>query len=211
MAYPDTRASLIARLSDPADAEAWEQFVEIYLPLLYRLARQRGLQHSDAEELGQEVLIAVSRAVERWDPDPARGRFRDWLLRIARNIIINFLTRPKHQRLGSGSSKMMQFLLDQQEESSEATTVFELERRREAFRWAAGKVRGMVNETTWQAFWQSSVESRPIAAVADSLGMNVGSVYVARSRIMAKMRQQVLLVDGDAFGETGQRTEGISR
>ena len=95
---PTTRASLLMRLRDPADDRAWVEFVDLYSPLIRRIARRGGLQDADAADLEQEVFRAVAGAIGRYDPDPGRGSFRGWLLRIARNLLDQFnalaLTEP---------------------------------------------------------------------------------------------------------------------
>src|SRR5262245_27667732 len=193
---PETRASLILRLPDAADELAWDQFAAIYGPLVYRLARKQGLQPADADDLVQEVLSAVARSVSGWLENAQRGPFRAWLLRIARNTAINFLTRRKHQPLAAGGSESLRSLSQQADPESEAGGEFDLEYRRELFRWAAGQLRGVVNESTWQAFWRTSVDEQSIEQVAKELKMSVGSVYIARSRTMARLRELVR-----SFGE----------
>lgn len=194
MNLPDTRASLILRLPDVDDVAAWDEFLAIYQPLIYRLAVARGLQHADALDLVQEVLLAVSRSVDRWSPDPQRGRFRDWLFRIARNLMINFLTRRRHKPLGSGDTAVAELIdieaSDAVSDTADETQVFDREYRREVFRWAAEQVRQKVRPNTWQAFWLSSVQGVGIEEVAQRLGMTVGGVYVARSRVIARLRRK---------------------
>ena len=188
---PDTRNSLILRLPDKRDVEAWDQFVAIYEPLVYRLARAKGFQDADAREIVQEVLVAVSRAVERWEPDPARGRFRDWLFRIARNLIIKYLTRRRYRPIGSGDSAIAELLEKQVDPACDESAMFDLEYRREVFRWAAGQVCEQVKESTWRAFWMTSVEGHGISEVATELELSVGAVHIARSRVRGRLREAV--------------------
>ena len=188
---PETRASLILRLPDAADARAWDDFIGVYAPLVYRLARRHGLQPADADDVVQDVLAAVARSVESWLARPERGLFRAWLLRIARNVAINTLTRPKHRPIGTGNSDVAHRLLQHPDPNPAAASQYDLEYRRELFRWAADRVRDEVAERTWQAFWLSSIEDQSIAVVAERLKMSVGSVYIARSRVMARLREVV--------------------
>ncbi len=110
---PETRPSLLIRVRDPADQAAWQEFAEIYRPVILRFARQKRLQAADAEDVAQEVLAAVAKAVEQREHDPKRAKFRTWLHRVATNAILDALTRKKPD-LGSGDSAL-QAVLNQHE------------------------------------------------------------------------------------------------
>lgn len=188
---PETRQSLLLRLRDARDDRAWTEFLEIYEPLVYRLVRRNGFQDADAQEVTQEVLLAVSKAIENWDPDPAKGSFRAWLFRIARNLMINFLTKQGRHPQGSGDTDFNRLLSEQPAPDSQQTAYFDQEYKRQTFRWAAEQVRGEFHEKTWQAFWRSCVDGKEVKQVADELEMSAGSIYVARSRVMAKLRAKI--------------------
>lgn len=129
---PETRASLILRLQDAADVAAWDEFVAIYAPVVYRSARRLGLQACDADDCVQEVLAAVARSVAKWLRRDDRGTFRTWLLRIARNTAIDFLTRCKHRPWAEGGNERAGEL-DKLEARLDVSSHFNLEYRREIF------------------------------------------------------------------------------
>ena len=194
---PETRQSLLMRLRDPQDQQAWEEFVSIYEPLIYRLASKKGFQDADASDVTQDVLTSVSRAVERFDLDPDKGSFRGWLNRITRNLMINFLSRRKGP-LGTGETAMLLLLDEQAVVDDEATALFELEYRRECFRQAAQRVRNNVQTATWQSFWLTAVEGQSSEQAAEKLGKSAGAVRIARCRVLAKLKLEVAkLSDAD--------------
>ena len=187
---PETRASLILRLRDRADQQAWCEFVEIYRPVIYRLARYKGLQDADAEDVVQQVFSSVAGAVERWQPDKNRGRFRTWLQTIARNRIANALSRQAADR-PSGETGERE-LLAQQPAAGADSRLLVTECRREIFQWAARQIRDEFETDTWDAFWQTAVEGRQVNDVAQLLGKSCGAIYTARSHVMCRLRQKVL-------------------
>src|SRR5262245_28902798 len=95
-----TRASLLLRLRDPRDAEAWSTFVDVYGPLVYGHCRRRGVEHNDAEDLTQKIFAQVMQAIRAFDYQPSVGRFRDWLGTIVRNDIGRFFRTRGRQVAG---------------------------------------------------------------------------------------------------------------
>ena len=195
MVEPDTRPSLMLRLRETHDQQAWAEFVSIYEPLLLRLMRQRGLQEADARDVTQQVILAVTQAVHRWQSDGQQASFRRWLFTIARKLALKSVQqgRPARgpARDGVGGSEMLELLNTLPEPEQRTAATFEDEYRNEVFRWAADRIRGEFRDTTWQAFWCTCVLNEPIADVADRLGITVGNAYVARSRIIARLKKVV--------------------
>lgn len=195
---PETRASLLVRMRNQQDGGAWAEFVQIYEPVVYRLARAQGFQDADARDLTQQVLIAVAGKVERWDPARARGSFRAWLFRVARNLMVNLLVHRRRHPPGTGDSDLQRLLDQQAAPSGPESQQFELEYRRQLFRWAAEQVRGEFRKTTWEAFWQTCVDGCEIKQVAERLGMSIGAVYIARSRVLRRLRQRIEQLEQDS-------------
>ena len=193
---PITRPSLLIRLRDPRDERAWEEFVDIYEPLVRGLARRRGLRGADADDLTQEVFRAVASAIGRWDPDPARGSFRGWLFGVARNLTADLLAAGRRQPRGTGETDARQLLEAIPDRPVADPELFEGEYRRRLFDWAAGRVRGEFPEAAWRGFWMSGVEGRPAAEVASALGTTVGTVYYYKSTVMARLRREIERVEG---------------
>jgi RNA polymerase sigma factor (sigma-70 family) len=192
---PQTRASLVVRLRDQQDAEAWRQFVQVYAPLVYQLCRRKGLQDADAADLTQEVLRHVSTSVGRLEYDPQRGLFRSWLFTLAHRKLVDYFRRRGRQEQGSGDSGI-QAILEEQPALDEVKQ-WDLDYQRQVFAWAAEQVRDRFSATTWQAFWLTAVENRDSHQTADQLGMTVAAVYLAKSRVMARLKEQIKHLDAE--------------
>jgi RNA polymerase sigma-70 factor (ECF subfamily) len=193
--FPETRDSLLIRLRQPGNQEAWREFASLYQPLIYRLAARKGFQHADAEDLLQDVLVAISKAIGRLEVGEEKGRFRGWLFRICRNLIVNAIEKRQRIVPGSGDSDVFERLAQEPALNSREQTAYILEFRRELFHWAARTIRPEFQPTTWNLFWQTSVEGKPVAEVARALGLSIGAAYAARCRVLARLRKQIEELD----------------
>ena len=189
---PPTSASLLVRIRDGRDQEAWRQFVQVYAPVVYGFARKRGLQDADAADVMQDVLRSVAGAAARLNYDPARGSFRGWLYTVARNKIFSFLEAGRHKLgRGSGDSGVREQLEALAGPEWGLAESWDEEYERNLAALAMERVRGEVQPATWQAFWQTAVEGRGAREAGAALGMTAGAIYVARSRVLARLKEEV--------------------
>lgn len=180
---PETRMSLIGRLTNKDDAEAWSEFVQIYEPLIQAIVQKRGMQYADAAEVTQEVLTRVANSIGSWNPDPSKGSFRGWLYRVTRNLTIDYVRRNRNLPVVGGEADLEQLPQPSENDSRE----FRLEYRRQLFSWAAGKVQSSFKPENWQAFWLTAVEEKSVEEASKQLNISRGRVCVARFRVMTRI------------------------
>lgn len=186
-----TRASLLVRLRDGSNHDAWHEFLKLYSPLIYGFLRNRGLQDADAADLLQEVLRSVSSSIHRLDYDHQKGGFRAWLFTITRNRLSTFLTSRRSQTQGSGDTGQHDLLTAHPEQVGAIEEEWEREYQRQLAWQAMQAIQPEFENTTWQAFWMTAVEGLSAADVRDRIGLSTGAIYVARSRVLARLKVEV--------------------
>ncbi len=184
-----TRPSLLARVRDPRDAGAWEQFVQVYSPVINGYLRRRGLQDADAADVAQETLQAVARAIGGLEYDRGKGRFRGWLLTITRRNLLDHLAKARRTVAGSGSDEVQQVLESQPDPAESLAWDRECEQQLAWF--AMQQVQNEFEPRTWRAFYATAIKDRPAQDVANELQMSAGAVYIAKSRVMARLRRAI--------------------
>lgn len=199
--WPETRLSLIRRLADRNDAEAWDYFEAHYQQPVYRFARSHGLQPDDAMDVVQEVLIAVHKSAANWSPSGRAGSFRAWLAEAARRVTMQ-ITRQR-ARIGRGIGGNG-FAIEVEGRADESQAVAE-DDRRWIFYCAAAIVQNEVNPQHWVAFWLTAVEGKSAERVSDQLSMKTGTVYSAKCRVLAKLKSVIESMDNTTFPKPGDQ------
>jgi len=190
--WPETRVSLIRRLADRNDADAWAFFEDNYQQPVYRFARSRGLQPDDAMDVVQEVLMAVHRAAANWKPTGRTGSFRAWLAESARRITLQITRQRARIGRGVGGSGFAMEIGEVAERSSGIEVQDNSEDDRHwSFYCAAALVQKEVNPQHWMAFWLTAVDGKSADEVARQLSMKAGTVYSAKCRVLAKLKAAV--------------------
>jgi RNA polymerase sigma-70 factor (ECF subfamily) len=181
-----TRPSLLLRIRDPRDAEAWLTFVDVYGRLVYRHCRSLGLRHEDAENVTQEVFAQVSRSIRGFEYSPELGRFRDWLGTVARNEANRLLKKEARAVRGGADGQALDGVAARAEDTAwaEAFNAHVLE-------VALARSRPHFEEQTWRAFELVWLEKRPASQVARELDVPIDRVYVAKSRVLEQLEQEV--------------------
>lgn len=178
----NTPVSLLLRLRQPGEPEAWRRFVRLYTPLLYHWTRRAGLQSQDADDLVQDVLLTLVQALPTFRYDPQRS-FRAWLRTILMNKWRAGQRRPQPALRQEPAGDLV--------DPAEADPFWEVEYRQQLAGRALRLIQTEFQPTTWKAFWEYVVQGRPAAEIAAELATSVAVVYSAKCRVLRRLREEL--------------------
>ncbi|MCA9218019.1 MAG: sigma-70 family RNA polymerase sigma factor [Planctomycetales bacterium] len=184
-----TSKSLIQRAAQN-EPYAWEQFVDLYAPLVHTWISQRRIEPNAAADIVQDVFSSVHRSLARFSH--SGGTFRGWLWTITRNKILDHARRESKQPHATGGSTAMCAignLIDESElPETEPTSDHQ---HAELIHRAVAQVQGEFAPKTWQAFWRTTVDGIRTDVVAEELTMTPVAVRQSKSRVLRRLRRQL--------------------
>lgn len=183
-----TSSSLIARVRN-ADPQAWERLAAMYVPLVYQWGREAGLAEPDVADVAQNVFVAVHRGIGAFRGDRSGESFRGWLWRITRNEVLMLYRRKANQPQAVGGTDAQQAWQAVPDYFQSETAPSDERSEHELLRRAVEFIRNEFEPSTWQAFWQSTIDRRPGAEVAETLGLTPGAVRQAKYRVLKRLRE----------------------
>jgi RNA polymerase sigma-70 factor (ECF subfamily) len=179
----ETSASLLERVRQPGDTEAWTRFVHLYTPLLSFWASRAGLPPQDADDLIQDVFTLLLEKLPAFTYDPGKS-FRAWL----RTVTLNKL-RERFRRAALPVAAGVDVNHVAQPDPAEA--FWETEYVQHLVAQAMRLMQAQFEPATWQACWKTAVEGKSAAEAATELGMTPGAVRVARFRVLSCLRREL--------------------
>jgi RNA polymerase sigma-70 factor (ECF subfamily) len=184
-------SSLLQRLRSQED-QAWGRLVALYGPTVLGWCRRAGLSAEDAEDVRQDVFRAVVRSIGDFRRDRPSDSFRGWLWTVTRRKVIDHERIRADQAEAAGGSTAQQRLaeLPQMDDFADSDAAAVSAETEALYRRALELISSAFAERTWQAFWAVAVDGKPAAEVAPALGMSVGAVYIAKSRVLDRLRQE---------------------
>ncbi len=180
-----TPSSLLERLRQPFEPEAWARFVALYTPLIYSWARRVGLQEPDAADLVQDVFVTLLRVLPTFAYDREQS-FRKWLRTVTLNRWRKDRRRPQHRVVQGQEGRV-----DAVAVGADPEACWEAEYRQHLVDRALHLMRTDFEEATWKACWETAAVGRPAAEVAAELGLSVGAVYAAKFRVLNRLRREL--------------------
>jgi RNA polymerase sigma-70 factor (ECF subfamily) len=188
---PSASTSLLVDLRR-GNADAWRRWTYLFGPVVHDWCRAAGLQEQDAADVAQEVFAAVMAGLANFRRDQPGATFRGWLWTVTRNKVRDFWRRRGQQPQGAGGSEAQLRLAELPEELSEdGSRAVETTRGSGFFQRALELIENNFEYRTWQAFWRTTIDEQPATEVAAALGMSAGAVYVAKSRVLARLREEL--------------------